>query len=238
VRKSPEVRPELANLAGHVIAQRRSSPEMVAEVLRDAILRGVLRSGQVLRQDDIAAQFGVSRIPVREALRQLEGQGLVTFRAHRSITVSELSVEELREICEIRVALETAAIRMAIPHLTEDVLDRAGEILNETDREDEVVGHWSENNWRFHATLYEPAHRPHLLAMIQSLHNNVDRYLRLHVSLLNYRRRGQQEHWQILAACRRRDIPEAERLLAEHIKSVGDLLSTYLDHRPGDEAAG
>jgi DNA-binding GntR family transcriptional regulator len=218
-------------LAVGALQRRQTTPSMVADVLRDAIVRGVLKANEPLRQDELAARFGLSRIPVREALRQLEGEGLVTVRPHRGAVVSPLSADELRELCEIRGALEVATLRRAIPYLTEETLARAQAILEETDQAADVLEIWSTNNWRFHATLYQPADRPRFLAMIKSLHDNVDRYLRLHVSILNYRARGQQEHWQILDACRRRDEAAATALLDQHIASVATLLAEYLADR-------
>jgi len=211
-----------------LVRNRSTTPSMIADVLRDAIIRGLLQGGQPLRQDELSAQFGLSRIPVREALKQLEGEGLVTVIPHRGAVVSALSLGELQEICEIRIALETTALRLAIPHLDEDSLAHAGAILQATDAATDLLEHWSSNNWHFHSTLYSPAQRPRLLAMIKQLHDHVDRYLRLHVSLLNYRARGQEEHWQILNACRQRDSALAVTLLEQHIYNVAKLLAEYL----------
>jgi len=216
------------DLPAEAIRQRRTSSSMVADVLREAIMRGTLKGGQPLRQDELAQRFGLSRIPVREALCQLEGEGLVTVQPHRGTIVSQLSGAELQELCEIRVALETMALRLAIPRLDDDTLNRAAAILVETDGETNVLEHWSQNNWRFHSALYEPAGRPHLLSMIKTLHDTVDRYLRLHVSILNYKTKGQAEHWRILDACRRRESAAAVSLLEQHIEAVAVLLSDYL----------
>lgn len=216
------------NLPTEAVRQRRTTPSMVADVLREAIMSGTLKGGQPLRQDELARRFGLSRIPIREALRQLEGEGLVTVQPHRGTVVSQLSGTELRELCEIRIALETMALRLAIPHLDDETLNRAAAILVETDGETNVLEHWSRNNWCFHATLYEPAGRPRLLSMIKTLHDTVDRYLRLHVSVLNYKTKGQAEHWRILDACRRRESAEAIALLDQHIEAVALLLSDYL----------
>jgi DNA-binding GntR family transcriptional regulator len=211
----------------------RTTPALIAEILRNAIMRGELPGGLPLRQDELSAQFGLSRIPVREALRQLEGEGLVTIVPHRGAVVSSLSLEELQEICEIRVALETTALRLAIPHLDDESLARAEAILRATDAAEEVLDLWSANNWQFHATLYAPANRPRLLAMIKQLHDQVDRYLRLHVSLLDYKTKGQEEHWALLNACRARDAALAVTLLERHIETVGTLLARYLPHEQG-----
>jgi DNA-binding GntR family transcriptional regulator len=224
----------ITKLDTQAVRERRTTPGMVADVLRDAIRSGTLKAGQPLRQDELAAQFGLSRIPVREALRQLEGEGLVTVNPHRGAVVSTLSNQELQEICEIRVALECTAIRLAVPHLTDRTLAHAAEILTETDRETEVLEHWSRNNWLFHSTLYLPAQRPRLLSMIKQLHDTVDRYLRLHVSALNYKTKGQEEHWQLLDACQHRDAAAAAYFLEQHIEAVAVLLAKYL---PNDQQA-
>lgn len=219
-----------------IVRNRRTTPGMVADVLRDAIMHGVLKGGQPLRQDELAAQFGLSRIPVREALRQLEGEGLITVNPHRGAIVSQLSLGEIQEICDIRIALETMAIRLAIPHLDDETLGHAEAILVATDREADVLEHWSKNNWSFHSTLYLPAQRPRLLAMIKNLHDTVDRYLRLHVSMLNYKVKGQEEHWRLLDACRQRDTAAAVLFLEQHIGAVATLLAHYLEEQ--DPLAG
>ena len=219
---------DLGALAEDAMGRHRSTPDLVANVLRQAILHGLLKSGQALPQDEVATQFGLSRIPVREALRQLEGEGLITFYPNRGAVVSRLSAAELREICDMRIALETLALRLAIPHLTEDVLRQAETILDETDEESDPTAHWTENNWKFHSTLYAPAQRPVLLKTLKTLHNNVARYLRLHLTLMHYKAKGQEEHRQILDACRRGDSEAAQRLLEQHIGDVAKLLEHFL----------
>lgn len=219
----------IRDLVPEGMQQRRTSPTLVADVLREAILAGVLRGGQQLTQDEIAAQFGISRIPVREALRELQGEGLVTLHPHRGAMVSELSATELQESIEIRVALETMAIRLAIPHLTDEVLERAERVLDEVDSDPEAAERWGHYNWEFHSALYETANRPRLLYMIRTLHNNVVRYLRVQVSAMGYEQRGQQEHRRFLDACRRRDTDAAVSLLEEHLMGVADLLSPFFE---------
>ena len=103
------------NLPTEAIRRRRTSSTMVADVLREAIMCGTLKGGQALRQDELANRFGLSRIPVREALRQLEGEGLVTVQPHCGTIVSQISGAELQELCEIRVALETTGLAPGHP---------------------------------------------------------------------------------------------------------------------------
>src|SRR5574341_1152098 len=119
--------------------------ESIADSLRADILRGNLKGGQALKQDEIAAQFGVSKIPVREALVQLKAEGLVNFYPNRGAFVSELSAAEADEIYVMRIALEKEILARAIPHLTVAHFKRAGEILAAIDRE-ENSAKWGELN--------------------------------------------------------------------------------------------
>jgi DNA-binding GntR family transcriptional regulator len=221
---------DLQQLASEVTRTQQGTPEIVATILREAILRGILQGGQPLHQEEIAAQLGVSRLPVREALRQLEQEGLVVYRLNRGATVSELSATEVQEIYEIRSGLESIALRLALPHMTTDTFQQAAIILDSTDRETNV-SRWGELNREFHLVLYAPAHRPRLLSLITAFHRNVDRYLRMEMVVLQYKERSQQEHRRILEACQQRDTTTAVTLLTQHIEAAGALLVTYLSQQ-------
>lgn len=209
----------------------RTTQDMVAGELRKGILNGVLAGGEPLRQAELAERFGVSRIPVREALRRLEGEGLVSFYSHRGAVVAELSGDEAREIAEIRVALETMALRKALPLLSEEDLDRAGEVLEAIDHEDDLASRWGELNWRFHAALFAPAKRPRLLSLIEAQHAAFDRYIRVHLALADYVK-PQREHYELLELCRQGDARAATELLARHIEDISDLLHQNLNPEP------
>ncbi|NTG32083.1 GntR family transcriptional regulator, partial [Agrobacterium rhizogenes] len=101
---------------------RKSAPELVRDGLREAILTGAYEEGQQLRQDELAEQFGTSRIPVREALRQLEGEGLVELHANKGAVVKGSSVEDVLEMLDIRIALECRALKLAIPNMAAEDL--------------------------------------------------------------------------------------------------------------------
>lgn len=207
-----------------------STTELIAASLRTAILHGELKSKQPLRQDEIAANFGVSKIPVREALYQLKAEGLVTFSPNRGAAVSELSPLEVDEVYTMRIALETIALRRAIPHLTIANLTQAEEILAIIDQEQNMA-RWGELNWEFHATLYDPANLPRLLELVKILHLNVARYLVIYLAGLDYQARSQQEHREILEACRRGQIEAATATLEHHLQSAATQLIAFLKHR-------
>ena len=121
--------------------------------------------------------------------------------------VAALSADEVQEIYDIRIGLETTALRLAIPHLSPAILGRAADTLSAIDREADPA-RWSELNWAFHASLYTPAQRPRLLSLIKTMHDNVNRYLRIYLALMNFQDRSQQEHRALLAACERYDTPQ------------------------------
>ncbi|MBE9050380.1 GntR family transcriptional regulator [Nostocales cyanobacterium LEGE 11386] len=217
----------LNDLAANVLQKQRSTPDLIADALREAIMQGIFQEGQSLRQDEIATQFGVSRIPVREALKQLEAEGLVTLHLNRGAMVSVLTAAAAQEICEIRSALEVKAMQLAIPKLKELDLEKASVIL-ETSNQTADAGDLAKLNWEFHATLYASAERPRLLTMIKNLHINCDRYVRVQMVQMDYQERSQKEHYQILDACRQQDTKAAVRLLKRHIDNAGEQLVAYL----------
>lgn len=209
------------------IKNYKTTPTLIADALRKGILRGVIKAGQVLRQEELAATFGVSRMPVREAFRQLEAEGLLTIYPHRGAVVTELSAQEALELYEMRVTLETTAIRKAIPNFKDEDVRKAAAILEATENEKEI-SRWGELNWEFHAALYAPAARPRLLGLLHNLHLSVDRYMRLELAAMDYLSRSQQEHRELLEACQQKDVERAVSLLEQHIEAAGKLLVSYL----------
>jgi DNA-binding GntR family transcriptional regulator len=204
-----------------------STPEMVAAVLREAILAGALAPRQPVRQDGVAARLGISKIPVREALRRLEAEGLVVFHPNRGVTVAPLSASESREIVEMRVALETLALRHAVPALGARDLRRAEALAAELEHEDDAARR-SALNWDFHACLYGPADRPLLLDAVRGLHLRFDRYMRLVLSTLHHHPQSQREHRELLAACAARDVSAAVTILTAHVETAGTRVSDHL----------
>ena len=202
--------------------------QSIADSLRVEILRGKLQGGQPLKQDEIAAQFGVSKIPVREALMQLKAEGLVTFYPNRGAFVSKLSAAEADEIYVMRIALEKEILARAIPHLTVSHFKQAGEILSVIDRE-ENIAKWGELNWEFHSTLYWPANLPRVMQTIQTLHTNIARYLVLYLAGMDYQKKSQREHRALLQACRAGEVEKAKDILDDHLSSASMHLIKFLN---------
>ena len=192
-------------------ADTRTLAQRVADRIRDAIVRGALPGGLPLRQAELAAQFGVSPIPLREALRQLEVEGFVTLHPYRGAVVSPVSVGEAREIAELRTILDTKALRLAFPKLTTETLRRAEELLDARDREQDFT-RWMELDWDFKEVLFNPAGRPLLLSIIKGLHRTANRYYGIYV---HFQRRQRQPSWgrEVIKACRRGDVNAAVRVV-------------------------
>ena len=207
--------------------QKQAAHELVAAVLREAITSGQLRGHQPLLQDEIAAQLKVSHIPVREALRQLQSEGLVTYQANRGATVTALAPAEIREIYEIRATLETAAIRRATTVLSESALADAARILDRAElATDGAI--WGSLDVDFHQVICALDGRPRLQEMIDGLLRRVDRYWLSHGLMLQHRAAFEREHRSLLATIERRNADAAAALLEQHLTGAAALLISEL----------
>ena len=212
---------------------RLSASDQIAEALRDAIVEGQLATGEVLRQDEIAARFHVSKIPVREALKRLEAEGLVSFSKNRGAVVAGLSSAEISEYMDIRALLEARAAGLAAARITDERLAEARQKLAEFVASPNT-GRWGELNWQFHSTLYADADRPILLAEIRALYDKVERYVRALLAMTTQTEmpKTQREHLAILDAFARRDPDAAASLTRAHVLDAGATLVQYLNvHR-------
>jgi DNA-binding GntR family transcriptional regulator len=209
------------------LAERGSTSRLIANALRAAIVDGALAPGAPLRQDAIARHFSVSAIPVREALRQLESEGWAKVEMNKGATVAPLSADEAREVYEIRAALESLAIGLAIPAHTPATLRHSEALCKAASAETEPSLYVARNE-AFHMSLYEPAARPQLLALIAMLHERGERYLRLKFGLPSYKGESDREHAALLKAVRRGDVERAQSLVTEHLRGTGELLHRVL----------
>ena len=200
----------------------------IERALRDRIVSGALSAGQPLRQDHIAAAFGTSAIPVREALRRLEAAGLATFRPRRGAVVSTIDPADAREVAEMRAALETLALRTAAANRPAGVIPTARGAIAAADRSG-ALADWLAANQEFHMALYRPCGRPRLLSTIRGLWLSSDRHLCAVWSGLDYQGRSQAEHRVMLEAVEQGDVTRAEELLRAHILAAGAALAAMLE---------
>lgn len=200
----------------------------ISRTLAERIIAGEIEPGARLRQDHIADEFGASHVPVREAFRRLEAQGLAVSEPRRGVRVASFDLAEVREVAEMHAALEVLALRHAAPHLTPAILDAAEEAARAGDGAHDVRA-WEEANRRFHRLIIAPCGMPRLLAAIDDLHSASARFL-FSAWQSHWEARTDTDHRAILAALRRGDVDAACATLARHVKWIG--------HRPVRGAGG
>jgi len=210
--------------------ERRTIAAEAAEILRQRILSGDLRAGQPIRQEQIAQEMGVSRIPLREALKQLEAEGFVTIAPHKGAVVSTLSAEEAEELFALRLQLEAWLLREAIPRMREADFAHLDAIIDES-RAPDNLARWGELNWQFHEALYHPAGRPLSLRFLKRIHDNLDRYLRLQIAITRDWDRAYRDHQDLVALSRDGNVEAALALLENHILGTAKALSSTLAKR-------
>ena len=193
--------------------------DALATALRAEIAGGRLAPGTALRQDELAERFGTSRIPIREALRTLQAEGLVTYAPNRGAAVAVVSTKEIQEMLEVRIALECHAIRMAVPLTAGSDIEGMRRILQAYDVAPDAV-EWSSMNWQFHWALYTPSDCQRLLEAIEQNWNRFSSAARVQISTLAGRERPQREHHQLLALVENGKADQAASLLADHIRDT------------------
>lgn len=199
--------------------RHRTVSAAVAESLRQRILNGELAPGIQLRQDALAEEFGISRIPIREALLQLEAGGLVKIVPHRGAVVAGLSVEEVEDIFQLRLQLEPPLLALSAPRFTRADYKGLRALTEEYGAALEAgqIERWGELNRRFHLDLLRHAARPRSLSIVSGLLQDCDRPTRLQLSASGDVARADREHTQIVALCEADKVGEAAELLHAHI---------------------
>ena len=183
-------------------------------------------------EEDLARSFGLSRMPVREALRQLEAQALIDFVPHKGAVVTDISLGDALDTYVIRRALETAALALSVPQLTADDLAQARDLIDDMDREPEPQ-RMGELNRRFHMTLYARAGRPKLLALIEAQLISYDRYLRYHLSAHGREHMAQADHRAMIEAAEAGDAETAVAILTRHIDTAAETIRRFFEARRG-----
>jgi len=197
---------------------RATTVDLVLEAVRGKILRGEIGSGEALRQEALADELGVSRVPVREAITRLHGEGLVTLVPHRGAFVCGISADEVRESFEIRLRLEPWIFGAAMASTSDEVLDKALEVVDEMDNATEST--WGQLNWRFHETLYAPSGLHLAIETLKRLNDRNERYFRFQVVNVPIRENTRREHIEMIEASRARDVRLGTRILRDHLKKA------------------
>jgi len=211
----------------------RTMQEIAYDAIRDGILAGRHAPGQRLIADELAKEFGVSRMPVREALRRLEVVGLVTITPHRGAVVSELSECECIEIYHVRAALDGLATRLAAPHLSEDDHARLTALLAEMEAgvEAKDLQRVLHVNREFHTLIWIAARAPRLRDLLENLYDASQRFRNISVLIPGRLDQITHEHRLIAEALARGDAAAAERYANEHHEGTARRLLAAMDGR-------
>jgi DNA-binding GntR family transcriptional regulator len=203
-------------------AESVTAQELVLVSVRRAIMEGVLRPGHRLRQEELAEVFGTSRIPVREALRALEYEGLVSSEPHRGFTVTGLDSDDIEEVYDLRIILESHAIRLALPLLTdEDLADLEDnfEAMQSASAPDDLLA----AREKFYLRLFSVTGRPRLVGLIMRHRQEVARVLRW--STIHH---SNEVHQHFFDAVRLGDADRAVAQLSNHYRRVALLIRRYI----------
>jgi DNA-binding GntR family transcriptional regulator len=212
---------------------RQTLVATAVDALRQRIIGGEFQEGESLNQVTIAREYEISRIPLREAMRQLEAEGLLVFRPGKGAVVSGLSLQEINEVIDLRAKIEPDLLGKAIPFLTSEDFEQASSILDEYEAalQTNEIETWGEFNWRFHSTLYAPSGCTITMGILQNLHRLNERYARVQISVTHWEQRAKQEHRALAAICQKRDKRKATALLKSHILTAGQALIGVIEQQ-------
>ncbi|WP_164527817.1 MULTISPECIES: GntR family transcriptional regulator [Georhizobium] len=222
---------ELSQEEARLISQPMSRKDIVLGLIRSAIVDGRLPAGIKLDQNEIAATLGVSRMPVREALKQLQAEGLVVVYPYRGVEVARLDPADIREMFAIRGSLERLAVGKALENLRPKDFRGMRETLEAMDRlidDENANDSWPELNRKFHAAINDACGWPRLLETIDQFRSNVERYVRLYISVRG-REQSQREHWDLLTACERNDVAKAQEVIEAHSRNTAEYLISAIE---------
>lgn len=226
-------RRELEEVAATIRGGFSTVEEMTESFIREAILQGVMRPGDRLQQDEIAAVLGVSRMPVRASLRQLESEGLLLLRPHRGAVVASLHPDEIAELYELRILLETHLVGLALANLTPEDLQDLEAVAERLEATSELAERLDLRR-TFYRDLYGLAGRPRAAALVEQLRASVGRYL-----LLQRVDESPKGHTGLLPYLQSGDATGARSWLSTHLSRVSEELQELVRTALGgaDDAA-
>jgi DNA-binding GntR family transcriptional regulator len=203
--------------------------EDVYERVRNAILDGDLAAGAVMSQVALAEELGISRTPLREALRMLQSEGLVEGEPNRRVRVAPMTAQDLEELCVMRVTLEAEALRLSVPEMTSEDIARLEGYIAEMAHyaEEKDYRRWTVPHHKFHRTLTEHA-GPRVNFVLSQMFDHAERYRRLHIGS-GPSAWATPQHRSILDACKQRDREAAAAQLAGHLARTGLEVSELLE---------
>jgi DNA-binding GntR family transcriptional regulator len=212
--------------------------EVVCETLRNAIVEGILKPGERLMEIRVSEELGVSRTPVREAIRKLELEGFVVMIPRRGTYVSNLSIKDINEVFEVRTALDILAAGMAAERITESELEQMERLLVQFGEyiEQDDIAKIVEADSQFHDILYSASRNTRLVGIINNLREQLTRFRSISMSYPGRLKEMLGEHARMVESLGRRNVTLAKRLAGEHMANAEQtLLKNMLESRERSE---
>lgn len=219
---------EWEQLSSSVRDKRKTTQELVTDALRQAILNGYFGDGEPIETTELANKFGVSRMPIRIALQQLEKEGLVLLPPHKKAVAVKLSPDEVRKISAIRYELEALAIRESSSRITSSHIEKAEKLISKMDQ-CQSSKEFVRLNMEFHNIIYQPCQNEPLINIITQYRNNVERYLHIYLKDMESIRMANEDHKQILQSLKDHNIMEAEKQIRKHLMHTCETIAELLE---------
>lgn len=196
--------------------------EVVFEAIRNAIISGSLKPGERLMEVQMAERLGVSRTPIREAIRKLELEGLIIILPRKGAYVADLSVKDLTEVLEIRAALEGMATGLAVTRINEEEIEELELIALKFHKalENNNLEELLFQDSQFHEAIFKASRNERLIQLNNNLREQVQRFREMYLKKVNRSKKTSREHFDIVEAISSRDISKAEKLARKHIETT------------------
>ncbi|MGX0959081.1 DNA-binding GntR family transcriptional regulator [Pseudomonas viridiflava] len=224
----------LSSVLGNEQPAANVARAVIEEKLRNAIIDGSLPSGTALRQQELATLFGVSRMPVREALRQLEAQSLLRVETHKGAVVAPLITEDAVDAYSLRILLESEALRLSIPHLTAEDLAAARSYIEQLEVEADYT-QIGRLNRLFHMSLYAKTRNKRLMKLVEEGLNEEERFLRFNLSSMGLGKLSQDDHWELLRLAEDKAVEQTVAALQHHLNRGVQAITQYLNSKASEE---
>ncbi|MBP0943526.1 GntR family transcriptional regulator [Pseudomonas alliivorans] len=224
----------LSSVLGNEQPAANVARAVIEEKLRNAIIDGSLPSGTALRQQELATLFGVSRMPVREALRQLEAQSLLRVETHKGAVVAPLITEDAVDAYSLRILLESEALRLSIPYLTAEDLAASRSYIEQLEVETDYT-QIGRLNRLFHMSLYTRTPNKRLMQLVEEGLNEEERFLRFNLSSMGLGKLSQDDHWELLRLAEDKAVEETVAALQHHLNRGVQAITQYLNSKASAE---
>ena len=216
---------------------RKTASALIVDSLRERLMNHEFSESEMIRQERLAKEYNVSLSPVREALIQLEAEGLLTLVRHHGYALSTLSIDDIQQMYQLRALIEVELLRHAVPRLDASDIASARQIhaaMMKIHKQGTQTTAWTKLNWEFHTTLYKRAEKRQLFEVVENVRQNIVRYVHMQMKLRSSANLDHtiKDHGEILEYCALRETSKAAELLRRHILQAGDDLVGFLkQHR-------